>query len=193
LNPDSILPPDTVYKLRQHSKHLEPPYMIGARLLDDYGHDQRGCRRALLTPTTAFIEALHLGSIFPSVRLNFNDQPIPSTLTAIPAISGAFMYVSANDFWNNDGFDEGYFLHVEDLDFCLRFHRKGGTIYFAPDIVVNHSGGTSKVTHAFLEKHKADGFARYFQKNFAHQYPRLFLEFLKAATYLRMYIKLSMS
>jgi len=193
LNPDSILPPDAIAKLKYHGAGLRRPWMLGARLLDEHGQDQRGCRRALLTPKTAFIEALHLGTLFPKVRLNFNKEPIPERITPMPAISGAFMFLPRTDFWAINGFDEDYFLHVEDMDLCLRFRRAGGEIYFAPDIAVKHIGGTSKVTKVFIEKHKTNGFIRYFHKNFGNQYPAPLLWLLDAAIYMRMWVKLGMA
>ena len=189
LNPDSQLPPDALRKLKHYTKILASPFMIGARLLDEKGVDQRGCRRALLTPKTAMIEALHLYRWFPKERLNFNEEPIPISILPMPAISGAFMFLSREDFWRIDGFDEGYFLHVEDLDICLRFRRAGGEIYFAPDIVVTHIGGTSKATKAFIEKHKARGFIRYFHKNFSKEYPKALLWLLDGAVWARTWIK----
>jgi GT2 family glycosyltransferase len=189
LNPDSMMPPDAVAGLKAHAAKLKSPFMIGARLLDEQGQDQRGCRRALLTPRTALIEALHLGRFFPSARLNYTLEPIPETLSPIPAISGAFMFLPREDYWNCGGFDEGYFLHVEDLDLCLRFRRQGGEIYFAPDIVVTHIGGTSDATSGFVEKHKARGFMRYFHKNFSEDYPAALLLALYAAVWCRAGVK----
>jgi GT2 family glycosyltransferase len=191
LNPDSKLPPDALRKLGHYTKIVAQPFMIGARLLDDDGKDQRGCRRALLTPKTAFIEALHLHRLFPKERLNLHEEAVPISIVPMPAISGAFMFLARQDFWRIDGFDEGYFLHVEDLDLCLRFRRAGGEIYFAPDIVVTHVGGTSRATKAFIEKHKARGFMRYFHKNFSGQYPQPFLWLIDAAVWGRTWAKIA--
>lgn len=193
LNPDSILPPETLQKLLEHRATLPLHAMIGARLVGEDGKDQRGCRRALLTPGTALIEAFHLGPLFPEARLNFTKVPIPSALSPIPAISGAFMFLSKEDFWNLDGFDEGYFLHVEDLDLCLRYTRAGGEIFFAPDIVVTHLGGTSQATTSFIEKHKTRGFIRYFHHNFGDRYPLMFLWILDGAIWARAFLKLGLA
>ncbi|MFY9286989.1 MAG: glycosyltransferase family 2 protein [Alphaproteobacteria bacterium] len=192
LNPDSLLPSEAVAKLKNYALFLKSPFMLGARLKDEAGYDQRGCRRALLTPTTAFIEALHLGALFPKARLNFDKEPIPEIISPMPAISGAFMFLPRMDFKSIGGFDEEYFLHVEDLDFCLRFNREGGIIYFVPDIVVTHIGGTSKTTTAFIEKHKARGFSQYFHKNFS-DYPSLMLLALDVAIWLRAGLKIGLS
>ena len=191
LNPDSVLPPGAIAKVVKQLENLPPRSMVGARLMDDKGRDQRGCRRALLTPGTAMIEALRLGKLFPHARLNYNDEALPSATVPMPAISGAFMFLRREDFWAIGGFDEGYFLHVEDLDLCLRFHRAGGGIYFAPDIVVTHIGATSQATNAFLEKHKARGFVRYFHRNFHDQYPLLFLWILDLAIWARAGLKIA--
>ena len=192
LNPDSMLPVDALPKLKHYTKIIRRPFMIGARLLDGDGKDQRGCRRALLTPKTAFIEALHLHRLFPKERLNFNDEPVPVSIVPMPAISGAFMFFAREDFWRVDGFDEGYFLHVEDMDMCLRFRRAGGEIYFAPDVIVTHIGGTSKATKAFIEQHKANGFVRYFHKNFSN-YPAPFLWLLDMSIRGRTWLKIKMA
>lgn len=190
LNPDGLLPPDAIARLLDHAKKLERPFMLGARLLDGDGKDQRGCRRALLTPVSALVEAFGLWACFPKMRLNLHDEPLPKTVSPMPAISGAFMFLAAEDFHEINGFDESYFLHVEDLDFCLRFRRAGGEIYFVPDIAVTHIGGTSSANVEFLETQKAKGFIRYFHNNFGHVYPQPLLWLLDAAIMARLGVKL---
>lgn len=189
LNPDCLLPPDAVAGMLRHLGVVTPPALLGTRLVNKDGSDQRGSRRALLTPVTALVEALHLGKLFPRYRLNFNEAVVPDHLAPVPAISGAFMFMSKVDYDLIGGFDEAYFLHVEDLDFCLRFHRAGGGIYFAPDICVTHVGGTSDVSSAFTERCKADGFRLYFKRNFAGQYPRPLFWLLSLAIWLRMKLR----
>lgn len=189
LNPDSALPSDALVKLYKQEEGLKRPFMLGARLVDEQGRDQRGCRRELLTPQTALIEALHLYRFFPDKRLNLHEEPVPKKRVPMPAISGAFMYMVKEDFWRVDGFDEKYFLHVEDMDLCLRFRRTGGEIYFVPDVVVTHVGSTSQVTSAFIEKCKLKSFIRYFHENFSATTPQPLLWALYAAAWGRYYLK----
>lgn len=175
LNPDSILPTDTIRHLYQQEKGLKRPYMLGARLVDEQGHEEGGCRRALLTPLTAFVETFGLSKFFPKYRLNYNNDPLPKEKVLMPAISGAFMYLVKEDFNHVHGFDEGYFLHVEDLDLCLRFTRHGGEVYFMPHLVVTHIGATSDTSSEFIEKQKAISFSHYFHENFASTCPYILL------------------
>ncbi|MER2519195.1 MAG: glycosyltransferase family 2 protein [Bdellovibrionales bacterium] len=191
LNPDGLLKPNTIDRLLTHMREsdLKQPAMIGARLLDEQGRDQRGSRRALLTPLSASIEALRMHRLFPRLRLNLHEEPIPASIAPIPAISGAFMFLCAKDYWAIGGYDEGYFLHVEDLDLCLRFRRAGGEIYFAPDIAMTHVGGTSEATSTFLEICKAKGFTRYFLNNFSSPRDIPLLTFLLPAIWLRAALK----
>jgi len=167
LNPDGELPPGALTALQRHAAALPSPWMIGPRILDGDGQDQAGSRRQLLTPVSALVEALRLHRLFPGLRLNLHRTPLPPEITPVPAISGACMFLRRDAYWRIGGFDEGYFLHVEDLDLCLRFRRAGGEILFAPDVVVRHVGGTSGAPKAFVERHKARSFRRYFRQNFA--------------------------
>jgi GT2 family glycosyltransferase len=191
LNPDSRLNDESLAKLHSHADALPHPFMIGARILNEDGSDQRGCRRELLTPCSAFVEALHLHCLFPRLRLNLHEEPVPASITPMPAISGAFMFLSREDYDLIGGFDDGYFLHVEDLDFCFRFHKAGGEIYFAPDVPVTHTGSTSLSTTDFLERHKAKGFTRYFHRNFRGKYPLILLWSLDIAIWGRYILRRS--
>jgi GT2 family glycosyltransferase len=172
LNPDGELPPDAVSALLRHEADLPPRWMIGPRILDGAGRDQAGSRRRLLTPRSALVEALRLHRIFPGLRLNLHRSPLPAGISPVPAISGACMFLPREEYWRIGGFDEGYFLHVEDLDLCLRFRRGGGEILFDPHVVVRHVGGTSGSPKAVVERHKARSFRRYFRQNFPGM-PRL--------------------
>jgi GT2 family glycosyltransferase len=92
---------------------------------------------------------------------------MPAETHAVPAISGAFMALRRADYARLGGLDEGYFLHVEDLDFCKRVHDAGGTIVCVPSVRVTHALSTSDVSSCFVERCKARGFLRYFRKHFA--------------------------
>ena len=58
LNPDCRLAPGAVPALLTEAEALGEHWMLGCRVLDPDGSDQRGSRRALLTPCTALVEAL---------------------------------------------------------------------------------------------------------------------------------------
>jgi GT2 family glycosyltransferase len=44
------------------------------------------------------------------------------------------------------GFDDSYFMYVEDLDWCWRAHQRGWDIWFEPAAVVRHIGNVSGAT-----------------------------------------------
>ncbi len=179
LNPDCILPPGSLRVLLREGVGRPRPWMLGGRLMNPDGFEQRGARREILTPWIAFVETFRidrLASDHPYFkRFNRNAWPVPSEATSVPVISGACMMLPTEDYWAFGGMDTGYFVHVEDIDFCHRFRKGGGEIFFVPHVAVLHLRSTSMTSPLFIEWHKTRGFIRYFRKNFSGIYPPLFL------------------
>jgi hypothetical protein len=82
----------------------------------------------------------------------------------MPTISGACFAMRRQDFEALNGFDEGYFLHVEDIDLCWRVRRAGGQVVFQPAAPVVHVGHTSRANPLRVEFAKGRGLARFFRK-----------------------------
>lgn len=55
--------------------------------------------------------------------------------------SGACMFVRAETFHELGGFDDDFFAHMEEIDFCWRAKNNGYKIYYHPKSVVYHVGG----------------------------------------------------
>jgi GT2 family glycosyltransferase len=55
--------------------------------------------------------------------------------------SGAAMFVKANLFYELGGFDNYFFAHQEEIDFCWRLQLAGYNVYACPQSVVYHVGG----------------------------------------------------
>ncbi|NDE89942.1 MAG: glycosyltransferase family 2 protein [Alphaproteobacteria bacterium] len=194
LNPDSVLESGDLQKLMAQSRALPRPHLIGPRILDGNGKEQSGSRRDKLTPWTAFVETFFLYKLFPKhplfQRWKWHKNPLPPAITEVPTISGAAMFIPRDDFWLVGGLDEGYFLHVEDVDFCFALRKVGAKIYFIPDLSIKHIGATSDAPKPFIERHKAISMVRYFHKNFSDTTPRPFLWLLYAAIWSRYYLML---
>jgi N-acetylglucosaminyl-diphospho-decaprenol L-rhamnosyltransferase len=58
-------------------------------------------------------------------------------------ISGSAMLVRREAFELVEGFDEGYFMYVEDFDLCTRLRKAGWTVLFSPEVEVVHEIGVS--------------------------------------------------
>lgn len=165
LNPDCILPPGALKSLLEAGLGLADPWVLGPRLVFPDGREQAGARRREPSPMRILVEGLGLYRLFPHLqRINMHADPLPSGITPVDVISGACMLVPRKSFLDVGGMDEGYFLHVEDIDFCVRFSEAGGQAYFVPDVAVAHLKGSSSASLARVEWHKTKGFFRYLRQ-----------------------------
>lgn len=187
LNPDCLLPEQALSHTMQ-ALNAHPGAMIAScHLLNPDDSEQRGGRRALLTPETLLAEYLRRKR-----KLNLCDTPMPATTHEVPAVSGAFMCMKRADYERLGGMDERYFLHVEDLDFCMRAHKANGKVICVPHVKVVHLLSTSEAASWFVERHKARGLALYFSTHFPYL-PKLYQHALQAAFYARAVAKTCVS
>lgn len=64
-------------------------------------------------------------------------------------VSGAFVAVRVVAFESVGGFDEAYFMYVEDLDLCWRLGRAGWRVRYEPSAEVTHVQGHSSRRHPY--------------------------------------------
>jgi len=166
LNPDAFMPEGTLQKMAAYLAAHPESAICGPLLLDFQGREQAGSRRH--DPTLLRACGKVARSISPLGRLptfDRHDEPLPRTSVYIDAISGACMMVRREVHEQIRGFDEGYFLHFEDLDYCRRAREHGWKIGFLPDASVFHyQGGSGSVTETSLLRHKEKGLSRYLNK-----------------------------
>jgi GT2 family glycosyltransferase len=168
INPDAVLQPGAVAALESARARGIEPMVVGGAIFGPDGQEQRGARRRRLTLASGaatFLGLSWLHGLHPGFRnINQNREPPPSAPIQVQAVSGALIYMSRAGFERLGGFDEGYFLHVEDIDLCRRAETEGGSIVYTPYASAVHVGGTSDAPSSLVEAHKARGLARYFRK-----------------------------
>lgn len=167
LNPDAYLRPGCIGALIQGAQGFASPCIVGARVLNTDGSEQRGARRGEVTPLSTLLSLSGLARLSPALRrfeIHRDDEAVPNGPIAVPTISGSCFQVSAEDFRALGGFDERFFLHVEDIDLCWRARRMGGSVVFQPRAEALHEGSTSHSPRLNVELHKARGLIRYFLK-----------------------------
>jgi hypothetical protein len=181
LNPDCAIAEGAVSVLRQALSANAAAGMVGGLLLNPDGSEQGGGRRAVPTPWRSFVRAFGLGRLSRRWPRLFADhylhrEPLPVGPIAVEAISGACMMVKRQAIAQVGSWDEGYFLHCEDLDWCMRFRQSGWKILFVPAARVTHVlGASSRRRPIFVEWHKHKGMMRFYRKFFRHQYPGILM------------------
>ena len=166
LNPDTLLQPGAARALMETLDAAAEPAIVGARITHMDGREQRGARRGELTVLSALGGFLGLARFVPGLRdIHREGEALPETAQAVPAVSGAALMVSRAGFEALGGFDEAYFLHVEDLDICRRARNLSGVVMFEPRAEVRHYGSTSKISRFKVEHWKAAGLVRYFHRH----------------------------
>lgn len=177
LNPDCQLQEETLANLLKPFQVSAQVGMVGGLLIDPDGSEQAGGRRSVPTPWRSFVRAFGLNRLserWPRLFEDFvlHQQPLPDHPIEVEAISGACTLVKREAVEDVGLWDEGYFLHCEDLDWCMRFRQKEWKIVFVPDAPVVHArGGCSHARPFFVEWHKHKGMMRFYRKFFRFQYP----------------------
>lgn len=165
LNPDCLVETETLGLLGRTVRTNAGLGMVGALLVDTQGRPDPASLRRDPLPGRAIATLLGLDRF-----TGIEGVPIPIPADAsqpLPgdAISGALMLVRRDAFNAARGFDEGYFMHAEDLDLCRRVRELGFEVWCDPTVRVVHVKGVSSRSRPLrveLAKHR--GLLRYFEK-----------------------------
>ena len=177
LNPDSLLSRNSLYRMIDVLGSESSIGMVGGLLCNTDGSEQPGGRRIFPTPKRAFMRAFGLSYFskwFPSLFSDFllYKEYLPLKPSSVDAISGACMLVKREALEDVGLWDERYFLHCEDLDWCKRFRLRNWDIVFVPDAKVVHiKGACSRSRPFFVEWHKHHGMLCFYKKFYRKQYP----------------------
>jgi GT2 family glycosyltransferase len=145
LNPDAAVYTSTLLRAEAF---MEDPVnsrvgICGVQLQDEAGNISRSCARF---PTVAsfLANAVGLDKLLTN-RGHLMKEWDHAENRQVDHVIGAFFMVRREVFEALQGFDEQFFLYLEDLDFSLRAHQAGWQSVYLADVQAFHAGGgTSK-------------------------------------------------
>ncbi|HUY85730.1 MAG TPA: glycosyltransferase family 2 protein [Acidimicrobiales bacterium] len=129
---------------------LDPIAIVGPRICSPDGATYPSARR-FPDPVTAAVHALagffRPGNRF-SKKYRMEDIEMGES-TQVDWVSGACMMVRRDCFEALGGFDEAFFMYVEDVDLCWRARVAGWRVVYVPSAKVVHLQGVSTRTRKF--------------------------------------------
>ena len=141
LNPDAAICTDTLRKVIESMSNSDASNVgiCGVQLFDESGNVSRSCAR-FPTPMVFFAHAVGIDRILPSFGHIMLDWSHDSTCE-VDHVIGAFFFVRRSLFEILNGFDERFFVYLEDLDFSYRARQLGWRSMFLTDVKAFHAGG----------------------------------------------------
>jgi GT2 family glycosyltransferase/nucleoside-diphosphate-sugar epimerase len=166
LNPDCIAAPRLVKTLKGFLEKNPEAGIAGGLLLGEDAREQGGGRRSKPGLRRAFVRASGLWRWTRRGDFHLERQGPPAAPQEVDAVSGACLAIRRSVFEKLGGFDEGYFLHCEDLDLCASAREAGWRVVSVPGAVVFHTKGVcGRSKPLFVEWHKHRGMVRYDRKH----------------------------
>ena len=165
LNPDVSFKPSVIPNLIAKLERHEIVSMIAPKVLFPNGDHQYSCRRyprvsELLIRRFTFLKPLFNSKINKGI---YKDKDLQASFFA-DYIAGCFHLYNTIDLIKLNGFDERYFLYMEDVDICKKIERLDKQKLYYPKEEITHvlKQGSSKNLNLFF-RHAISVF-KYFLK-----------------------------
>lgn len=192
LNPDTELRAGVLDHLLRRLEDEPRIGMIGCRLVQLDGTFDHAAKRSFPTPLGALAHFLKVGRLASGGALaQYRATEVAEHEAGdVDAINGAFMLVRREAMEDVGLFDPSYWLYMEDLDWCRRFHDRGWRVAYDGTVTAVHvKGGTAGAHRAWRQNvafHR--GMGRFYRKFQAGRNPAL-----DAAVYAGIGAKLALS
>ncbi len=143
LNPDVFFSSNIIIDLTETLTKEEQLIMIAPKVVFPNGDNQYNIRK-YPSAFDLIIRKLHIfkGRIH---KQEYRDRDLSKPFYP-EAIHGCFMLFKTEDFVSLGGFDERYFLYMEDIDICRKIDAIGKKKLYYPNVTVTHvlKQGSSK-------------------------------------------------
>jgi N-acetylglucosaminyl-diphospho-decaprenol L-rhamnosyltransferase len=177
LNPDTRVTAGALERVCRVLDERERVGIAGPKLVLEDGSLDHAAKRSFPTPLGALAHFTGVGR-----RAGAGDAlaqyraPERGAEEAGPvdAVNGAFMLIRRAPLEALGGFDEGYWMYMEDLDLCYRFDADGWITWYEPAAVVVHvkAGTSGPIRDARLNRAFHYGMLRFYRKFYApHRSP----------------------
>ena len=144
LNPDTVVTEEALERTCRVLDERPEVGICGPRLELPDGRFDHAARRAFPTPVSALGHFTGLGRR-EGAHGELAAYRAPEVEAGpVDAVNGAYMLMRRAALDEVGLFDEGYWMYMEDLDLCYRFHQAGWTVWYEPSATVIHvKAGTS--------------------------------------------------
>lgn len=133
--------------------------ILGGKLLNKNGSSQPSCGK-FYTPFNLFVMLIGMER-FGFLRKN------PSEIQKVDWVSGGCMMLKKSFFEKLNGFDEKFFMYMEDMELCYRAQKLGFSTYFYPNVKVLHKKlGSSNKSFAIIHIYK--GLLYFYKRHRSH-------------------------
>jgi GT2 family glycosyltransferase len=193
LNPDTEVYAGTLDAALARLRSQPRIGMVGVKLVLESGELDHACKRSFPTPLSALAHFTGIGrgedagvlSQYRATHLGDDEAG------EVDAVNGAFMLCRAEAVREVGLLDEGYWLYMEDLDWCHRFWDAGWKVFYEPAGVALHVKGASSGGRRRPKQEIAfhRGMARFYRRFDAPEHNPL----LNAAVYTGVAAKLALS
>jgi N-acetylglucosaminyl-diphospho-decaprenol L-rhamnosyltransferase len=169
LNPDTEVYAGTLDAALARLDSDEQIGMVGVKLVTETGELDHACKRSFPTPLSALAHFTGIGrstsasGTLSQYRATHLDEGEPGE---VDAVNGAFMLCRAEAIREVGLLDEGYWLYMEDLDWCHRFWDAGWKVFYEPAGTALHVKGGSSAGHRAPRQEIAfhRGMARFYRR-----------------------------
>jgi GT2 family glycosyltransferase len=194
LNPDTEVYPGTLDAALARLWSQQRIGMVGVKLVTEDGELDHACKRSFPTPLSALAHftgvgrSAHASSALSQYRAT---QLGDDEAGEVDAVNGAFMLCREEAVRDVGLLDEGYWLYMEDLDWCHRFWDAGWKVFYEPSGTALHVKGGSSGGRRALQQEVAfhRGMGRFYRRFEAPRHNLL----LNAAIYAGIVAKLAAS
>jgi N-acetylglucosaminyl-diphospho-decaprenol L-rhamnosyltransferase len=149
-NPDVRLQPGAIETLRACLNSSERVGAVGPALIDESGRVVQSAR-SFPAVRTSWQQAF-FGLLRPSGRRSREYRTRNWSRAHggnVDWVTGACLLVRTDAFREIGGFDDRYFLYVEEVDFCWRLRTAGWEVLYEPGARVTHTGAVSTSAHPY--------------------------------------------
>lgn len=173
LNPDTLIPPDTLGPMARFLDDNPRVGMAGCRVDRPDGRLDEACKRTFPTPITAFARFTGLDRMFPKALGGYSRMADdPSGRFEVDSVVGAFMMVRREAVEDVGGLDEEFFMFGEDLDWAYRMKEKDWAVWYVGDHrVIHHKGASVRKDPHRMNWHFHRSMILFHKKHLVDQYP----------------------
>ena len=154
LNPDVIVDPDALMTLLKVAREYPKAGLVTGRLRFPDGTFQATCRQFPTATNMLLSRGSFLFQVFGS-RVDKQERYTLSEYTGtteVPSVAAAMVMIRSELFEQLGGFDERFFMYMEDTDLSLRVSKQGYINVFVPEAGGVHLLGEGSTISQFRRR-----------------------------------------